>query len=260
MTYSAEQWSHIWSSLDTWNFTILVAGVFPVAGYLLFHGLKAESSHGDKYRKIRTYGLVILSEWALVAALIWLIHRHGLKIDFLGQNAGDSRLTLIVTFVFLVIIGFMAYFNVRQLRQEKPEQLEAELGPIKSILPENSAESFVFILVAFTAGICEELLYRGWLQNLIAYGTGSIWIGLLLAGVIFASGHAYQGSKGIIQTGISGLILGGVFIFTRGLVAGEILHTSLDAVNGIVGCYALSVLKSRTKKFGVETLIDRTLG
>jgi membrane protease YdiL (CAAX protease family) len=57
---------------------------------------------------------------------------------------------------------------------------------------------------------------------------------------------------GMIQTGIIGLVFGIVFVFTENLIAGQILHFTIDAVNGIVGTYALLLLKSKSQ----ETIHD----
>jgi membrane protease YdiL (CAAX protease family) len=236
--------SHLWSSSDTWIFTIILSATFPAAGILLLRRLLSPGQRDGKQKKLRIYAFIILSEWAFVAALLWITNRHALTIVDLGEYAGDVTLTLAVTLALLAVITFMAYFNFRQLRRSAPDKLEAEIGALKYFLPESKPEIAVFAGIAFTAGICEELLYRGWLQNLIAAGTGSVWAGLILGAVIFGCGHAYQGKSGMIQTGIIGLIFGGVFLLTGGLIAGQILHVSIDAVNGIVGGYALSLLKA----------------
>jgi len=248
MIYSAQQWPQIWSSLDIWAFTIALASIFPIAGYFLFRSLKNADSFHLTSRKLRTYAFIILSEWAFVIALLWLTHRHGLSISDLGENMGNANLTAIATLVLLIVFIVMVYFNVRQLRQMKLEKLEAELAPLRRFLPNNRPEFIAFLLIAFTAGTCEELLYRGWLQNLLVYGTGSVWIGLVLGATIFGVGHAYQGKMGMIQTGIIGLIFGVVFIFTKSLVAGQILHFTIDAANGIAGGYALSLLRSKSQE------------
>jgi len=246
MTYSVQQWFQILFSIDIWVFTIILSCAFPVAGYLLFRSLKELRDNNLNSRKLRTYAYIILSEWAFVITLLWLSHKHGLSISDLGENLGNMNSTVITTIVLLAIFAIMVFFNVRQLRKMKLEKLETELGPLKMFLPSNKPEFIAFILIAFTAGICEELLYRGWLQNLLVYGTGSVWIGLVVGAIIFGFGHAYQGKMGIVQTGIYGLILGGVFIFTKSLVAGQVLHVIVDAVNGMVGGYALSLLKAKS--------------
>ena len=246
MINSIQQWSEIWSSFDFWVFTIILSCAFPVAGYLLFRGLKNLRDNNLNSRKLRTYAYVILSEWAFVIALFWLSLKHGLSINALGENFGNINLTVITTIVLLAIFAIMVFMNVRQLHKMKLEKLETELRPLKMFLPSNKPEFIAFILVACTAGICEELLYRGWLQSLLVYGTGSVWIGLVVGAIIFGFGHAYQGKMGIVQTGIYGLILGGVFIFTKSLVAGQVLHGIVDAVNGIVGGHALSLLNKKS--------------
>ena len=246
MTNYVQQWSQIWSSVDIWVFTIILSVAFPFAGYLLMRRLKTLSAINSNSKKLRTYGYVILSEWTFVIALLWLTSRHGFSISDLGENLGNVNLTFITIAVLLAVFAFMVYFNIRQIRQMSLEKLEAELGSLKIFLPNNKPEFMVFILIAFTAGICEELLYRGWLQNLLAFGTGSAWIGLVMGAVIFGFGHAYQGKIGIVQTGIYGLLFGGVFIFTKSLVPGQVLHVIIDSVNGIVGGYAYSLLNVKS--------------
>lgn len=246
MIYSVQQWSQIWSSIDIWVFTIILSCAFPVAGYLLFGRLKKMSDNNRKLRKLRTYAYIILSEWVFAIALIWLIHRHGFTISDLGENLENANLTIITTLALLAIFAVMVYFNVRQIRQMNLEKLEVELGPLKMFLPSNKPEFIAFILIALTAGFCEELLYRGWLQNLLVYGTGSVWVGLISGAIIFGFGHAYQGKIGIVQTGIYGLIFGGVFIFTKSLITGQVLHVIIDSVNGIIGGYALSLLHTKS--------------
>ena len=72
-------------------------------------------------------------------------------------------------------------------------------------------------------------------------------MGQLISGaIIFGFGHAYQGKIGIVQTGIYGLIFGGVFIFTKSLITGQVLHVIIDSVNGIIGGYALSLLHTKS--------------
>jgi len=60
--------------------------------------------------------------------------------------------------VLLSVFMVMVYFNVRQLRQMSLEKLEVELRPLRKFIPNNVTEFIPFILIAFTAGICEELL------------------------------------------------------------------------------------------------------
>jgi len=91
----------------------------------------------------------------------------------------------------------------------------------------------VWIAVASTAGICEELLYRGWLLNLIGNAVGSVWAGLLVSSIVFGLAHAYQGRNGIIGASVLGVVFGAVFVLSGTLILGQILHIAIDLNNGL---------------------------
>jgi membrane protease YdiL (CAAX protease family) len=99
------------------------------------------------------------------------------------------------------------------------------------------------VLVSISAGLCEELLYRGWLLSLFSAALGSVWLGLLISSIIFGLAHAYQGRSGIIGSGILGAILGNVFIVSGSLIPGQLLHTAMDLNNGL----ALGKVAKRTE-------------
>ncbi len=245
----------ILSSVDTWIFSAFLAAFFPVAGYMLFRRLNAAGKDSPGSGKLRIYAYIIFFEWAFVTVLLLLASRHGLSISDLGETIGDPTLTIVVTVGLVVVLGLLTFVNIRQIRRTPLEKLESGIGRLRLFLPEHRSEIGVFVIVSFTAGVCEELLYRGWLQNLIAAGTGSVWIGLVLGAIVFGCGHAYQGKAGMIQTGILGLVFGGVLLLTKSLIAGQILHVTIDIVNGIAGSYAISLLKAQPgiKRAGTNT-------
>lgn len=86
-----------------------------------------------------------------------------------------------------------------------------------------------------TIGMGEEVLHRGFVMTWLAsiWGGGNrAWIAALLAqAIIFASGHAYQGPTGMILTGLSALIYGGVYILSgRNLWTAVIAHSLANTV------------------------------
>ena len=83
------------------------------------------------------------------------------------------------------------------------------------------------------AAFGEEITDRGYLMTRLTDLIGKSWLGwalsLLIAAAIFASGHAYQGPKGMIDTTVPGLVFGGVYLIARrNLWAGIIAHGILD--------------------------------
>ena len=64
---------------------------------------------------------------------------------------------------------------------------------MRQLVPASRLEMMVFVGVCLTAGLCEELLYRGWLVNVFRVATGSAWAAAIVSAMVFGIGHAYQG-------------------------------------------------------------------
>jgi hypothetical protein len=71
-----------------------------------------------------------------------------------------------------VILGFLTIADRRRRGKSNPEKIAKAIEPLRRILPINARERFIYILVALTAGICEEFLYRGFLLGLLDHGSG----------------------------------------------------------------------------------------
>ncbi len=173
-------------------------------------------------------------EWALVAATVAVAHRHGLGLRDLGQTFGNPPLTLAVTLLGLLGLLALTGFNRRQIRRASREELEATVARARKFVPVGTTQIAAFALVSVTAGICEEILYRGWLVTFLSALVGSVWIGMIAAAVIFGIGHAYQGRQGMIATGLLGALFGSMFVMVKSLVPGQVIHAAIDFVNGIL--------------------------
>ncbi len=89
-----------------------------------------------------------------------------------------------------------------------------------------------------TAGICEELLFRGFfiwtLQPwLTAWGAG------IFGAVLFGFAHSYQGRSGAIRAGVGGVVMTAVYLVSGSLIPGIILHAIVDLGSGSTAWVAL---------------------
>jgi uncharacterized protein len=78
--------------------------------------------------------------------------------------------------------------------------------------------------------ISEELLYRGFLFCYLA-----LWFPhinrlecALVSSLIFGMGHLYQGWKGILSTGLGGLVLAGFYVLTGNLLLPMVVHAATN--------------------------------
>ena len=87
--------------------------------------------------------------------------------------------------------------------------------------------------LSVTAGVCEELLFRGLLIGMLAPWLG--WWGAAALGVpLFGVLHAYQGRAGMVRTAIVGAALTGVVAATGSLLPAMALHALIDVGSGLV--------------------------
>jgi len=98
-----------------------------------------------------------------------------------------------------------------------------------AFLPVTKRERLLFVLVAVSAGICEEIVYRGWLLFKL-HSVASLQGTLLLAtaAVVFGLIHAYQKITGVIVTTFLGLLFCVLYFKTGSLVAPIALHCLID--------------------------------
>jgi len=230
---------------------ITVAVLYPILGWLRYRRLRGLPDPLPTMFKLRLYASIFVTQWILVIATGWVLHRAGGGFADIGQTLGVS-LTGTLGMTALLIAGFAVLSNItlKQLRTAAPADFPEHLKRAGKILPWNNSERGAFAAVAFTAGICEEILYRGYLPWFIAARTGNVILGFALAAVVFGLGHAYQGRNGMIATGILGFFLGTVALAARSLLPGQVLHIAIDLVNG----YAVGAAMERGRVEAAATL------
>jgi len=185
-----------------------------------------ESEHAA--RRPAVWRRAILSQWLLVAGVVALWWQHGRSLEALGVIAHPTTGLLGV----LAGVAVMAALLHRQrpLVGADPEvrvRVRQRLAGAWPILPQSSREYGGFVPLAITAGVCEEVLFRGFLVWLLSF-VMPWWAAGLTQAVLFGMGHAYQGPRGVVLTGLVGLFLMGVVWLTGSLWAAIVIHALMD--------------------------------
>ena len=236
-----EAWEQVLSSWDAWLLTFVLVAVVPVVGYLRFRRLTQGGRIVSQHAKLIAYARTICLQWALVGALLVVLKRHGLSAADDGERIGDTDQTFWTTAAVLATTAGLAPFVWLRVRRSPLERLGRSVWHLRSFVPAFGTEMVVFMAVSLTAGTCEELLWRGWLINVLGVATGSVWLGVAFSAAVFGIGHAYQGWKGMLRTGLIGLQLALLFVFVGSLIPGQVLHAAVD----LVACFASATAVSR---------------
>jgi membrane protease YdiL (CAAX protease family) len=116
---------------------------------------------------------------------------------------------------------------------------ENDLKGMAELLPTNTKEYGHYTFLAFAAGICEEIMFRGFLiPYLMVLAQPSIYashIAVLVPATAFAINHMYQGWKAIGKIVIVSVLLGYIFLWTESLLVVVIIHVLIDLISGFVG-------------------------
>ena len=106
---------------------------------------------------------------------------------------------------------------------------------IQSLLPQTWLEIVLWIALSASAGVCEEIVYRGYLQKQFQAITGSIALAVFLQALVFGAGHAYQGMKQVVVISVLGALYGVRAAWRKNLRPWMIAPTLSDIVGGLLG-------------------------
>jgi uncharacterized protein len=111
----------------------------------------------------------------------------------------------------------------------------AHAASMQNLLPRRAAEILLWVGVSVSAGICEELVFRGYFQRQFEAFTRRRWIALFLQAALFGVSHGYQGVEACVKIAIFGVLYGMLALWRRSLRPGMIAHTGSDILSGIFG-------------------------
>jgi uncharacterized protein len=210
-------------------FVLTILGGWTFWGKILADQLRAAANPN----RVRFYLLTLLFEWFLFAIVLAGVRRSGAPIlVVLGDRWHSVRQVFrdigIAAAFWLVSAGLLWVLG-RLLRI-------ASLGRNMDFLfPHGSAEITLWLMLSVTAGICEEMIFRGYLQRQFIALTKNAAAGILLSGAVFGAAHAYQGFRMVILIALYGAMFG-ILAHWRGSVRpGMIAHAWQDSLSGVLG-------------------------
>lgn len=198
-------------------------------------GLKKfrDAAAGDLPRvRLQTYRGAMLGQIARVfaVALVWWVTRRSPADLGLSLRLGAGLLG--VGLGLAVIIAVMLRQRAKALADpEGRQEMREHLDNIRLVLPHTRGEFRTFAWVALTAGICEELLFRGYLIWYFSH-VMPWWAAGLVTAVAFGFGHVYQGARGVIVTSLLGAFLAAICFLTGSLYSAMLIHYLMDLHSG----------------------------
>jgi uncharacterized protein len=212
--------------------------------------LKQALANGDTQARARVYRRALMFEWAsalmALAALRFdwgrmnpkLLALDGVPLIHAASHGSSFDWGMMTGVFFGVAMGTVGFIVVR-LKANRKGTAPAPDAPVRglrrlmpdftALIPVTMHERLLWALVAISAGICEEIVFRGWL---LATLHGPLLLGgtalLVTASAIFGLAHAYQGFTGMVLTALAGAFFCGLYVATGSLLVPILLHVLID--------------------------------
>lgn len=204
-----------------------------------FSGIRGSEKLGSMYfdenirRRFFISNSLVL--WFLAAAVtaIWLW--NGRALALMGFRMIDTGwITWVLTGVMVVF--YITDITYSLLSPEKLKQTHDQWESTVPFLPESNRELPAYVFMCLSAGICEEILYRGFLVNYFIdpMKDGFPIMAAIFPAVLFSLAHFYQGYLAMFKIFLLSMLFALIFIFSRSLIIVMIIHFLIDLVGGLL--------------------------
>jgi membrane protease YdiL (CAAX protease family) len=216
-----------------WHMALLVALFLGMAVSGAFFQRQARSEPGMLQQHphvVPLYLSLIVLEWGLFAYVRRGLRRTGMKLsELIGGRWTSSRDVLLDAVLALGLWATWTLVATTWDRWVGPGQAAS----IHTLLPQRAVETVLWVGVSISAGICEELVFRGYFQKQFEAFTHSRWAALFLQALLFGISHGYQGIEACVKIAVYGALFGLFSLWRRSLRPGMMAHAWTDILGGI---------------------------
>jgi membrane protease YdiL (CAAX protease family) len=172
------------------------------------------------------WGGIIILHWLSVWVVIKFLKSQKKTLADIGYKLSNKGTLYLVggylLIAILMLVGVETMLNNVELDPSK-------FGNISGLIPKTTSHRIFFILLVFSTGICEELVYRGFaITQLNEIGVNK-WIALIIAAFIFIGIHginAYTNRFLFLFGG--GIMFGVTFLLSKRLLPSILIHLFIN--------------------------------
>jgi len=178
--------------------------------------------------RLQLYLSAAISQWLLAALGVVVVWAASLSFAAIGFHAVPALAfffwTAILTCVSLAALGLVVWLELMGWWSPEPEL-------VRALIPRTREEKIWAVLViAPTAAVCEEFLYRGFLLAELSQRLHSVALAAVLSSLVFGMAHTYQGLNGIARAALLGFLLAIPVIRLGSVFPSMASHFLIDAV------------------------------
>jgi membrane protease YdiL (CAAX protease family) len=221
---------------------VLVVVAPPYAAWS-FRRLRGRIARGGGAARRAAYRGTMVTQWTLTIALLahWRFAARPFSDLALMPPSGWGAAVAIL--LLATLVGIFLFQQAHADDSALQEAIRSKLAPVESILPHDDDDERRFMGVAITAGVCEEVLYRGFL-TWYAVQFLPTFVAVPAVALAFGLAHSYQGVRGIVTTTIVGLVMAGFAALAASLWVAMAVHALVDLNSGLLARRVLAATRS----------------
>ncbi len=188
-----------------------------------------------KQDRLLLYASTIAFQWLAAGVILWRTGAHGISLASLGFQIPNAGMVALVSALLAALILVNQLVSLHRISRGAGDSQGILPDLAKKVFPQDFGERLVFFAVVITVSVCEEVIYRGFVQYVFR---NSLWrsvlAGILASAALFSLAHAYQGRKGIVATFIVGALFSASRSWTGSLVPPILAHFIADFTAGMM--------------------------
>jgi membrane protease YdiL (CAAX protease family) len=214
-----------------WHTIVFIAifvGLSVIGGFFQHAAKRQPQAIAPRGSAVPGYISIVISEGLLVLYVRMGVNKRGVRLrDLVGGRWTTPQAVMkdvaLGAGLWALWIGLM-----------NPHLLGGGTNAARGLLPRGLLESLVWIPVALSAGFCEELAFRGYLQKQFEAMTGSVGWAILFQAIVFGVGHLYEGVSEVARIMLFGVLFGLLALWRKSLRPGMIAHAWSDIFGVII--------------------------
>ena len=172
---------------------------------------------------------VMILHWISAFLVFYFLKKTNIKLSEIGFSLTAKGIMIFIIIYALIALAIYSFtvFSLNYIELDK-DTLQGIQG---LIIPQTNGERLLWVFMAFTAGFCEELVYRGFCIKMLENKGINQWIALFIATLPFIFIH---GLAGIFSLNLllfyfgAALVFGVIFILTKKLWIPMMIHMVYD--------------------------------
>jgi uncharacterized protein len=195
-----------------------------------------------KADRLTLYASTMAFQWIASGFILWRSMARGIPAAQLAVAIPRPLLTVLWAVALTALILLNQIVGLRRLAAQ-PDANQGFVSQLaRKLFPLEDVERLAFFALVMTVAVCEEFIYRGFVQRVFQDASGgSPYFAVAGSAAFFSLAHLYQGRRGLISTFTIGVLFSATTAVTMSLVPSMVAHFAADFTAGMLAPRYLGV-------------------